>query len=62
MEYNFEIEYLPEAQNYIPDALSQRPNYKNPSLPHTVPTTTDSQENNDHVAELMHTSVIQANG
>ena len=27
-EYNFEIEYLPGAQNYIQDALSRRPDYQ----------------------------------
>jgi hypothetical protein len=31
-EYNFEIEYYPGAQNYIQDALSRRPDYKEPPI------------------------------
>jgi hypothetical protein len=67
MEYDFEIEYLPGARNYIQDALSRRPDYKDPPLPRTARTTPDDlknndPENNDPTAELMHASVIQADG
>jgi hypothetical protein len=33
MEYDFDIEYLPGAKNYVQDALSRRPDYKEPPLP-----------------------------
>jgi len=32
-EYDLEIDYLPGAKNYIQDALSRRPDYKDPLLP-----------------------------
>jgi hypothetical protein len=32
MEYDFEVEYLPGAKNYVQDALSRRPDYKEPPL------------------------------
>ena len=31
-EYDFEIKYLPGAQNFIQDVLSRRPDYKDPPL------------------------------
>ena len=38
LEYDFEIDYLPGARNYIQDALSRRPDYKEPPIPyHKVP-------------------------
>lgn len=37
LEYDFEIDYLPGARNYIQDALSRRPDYKQPPLPKTTP-------------------------
>jgi hypothetical protein len=68
MEYDFEIEYLPGARNYIQDALSRRPDYKDPPLPRTVrpgasqPVAELSLESGDCTGELMHASVIQADG
>src|SRR5882757_859948 len=32
-EYDFDIEYYPGARNYIQDALSRRPDYKDPPIP-----------------------------
>jgi hypothetical protein len=32
-EYDFDIEYWPGAQNYVQDALSRRPDYKEQTLP-----------------------------
>jgi hypothetical protein len=32
LEYDFEINYLPSARNYIQDALSRRPDYKEPPI------------------------------
>jgi hypothetical protein len=32
-EYNFDIEYWPGAKNYVQDALSRRPDYKEPPIP-----------------------------
>jgi hypothetical protein len=38
LEYDFKIDYLPGARNYIQDALSRRPGYKEPLiLPYTIP-------------------------
>jgi putative transposase len=34
MEYDFDVEYLPGAKNYVQDALSRRPDYQEPPLPH----------------------------
>jgi hypothetical protein len=31
-EYNFDIEYWPGAKNYVQDALSRRPDYKEPPI------------------------------
>jgi len=31
-EYDFHIEYLPGTKNFIQDALSRRPDYKDPPL------------------------------
>ena len=47
-EYNFDIEYYPGARNYIQDALSRRPDYKKPPIPHLpytyiTPRTTTTQ-------------------
>jgi hypothetical protein len=33
MEYDFDVEYLPGAKNYVQDALSRRPDYQEPPLP-----------------------------
>jgi hypothetical protein len=68
MEYDFEIEYLPGAQNYIQDALSRRPNYKDPPLPRMArPAAGQSvaeanPESSDCMGELMHASIILADG
>jgi hypothetical protein len=32
-EYDFDIEYWPGAKNYVQDALSRRPDYKEPPIP-----------------------------
>jgi hypothetical protein len=52
MEYDFDVEYLPGAKNYVQDALSRRPDYKEPPLPRfqserklrTSPTAEDSEK------------------
>jgi hypothetical protein len=71
MEYNFEIESVPGARNFIQDALSHRPDYKDPPLPRTArvmagQTVASLEEANpmssDCTGELMQTSVIQADG
>jgi hypothetical protein len=33
LEYDFDVEYLPGAKNYIQDALSRRPDYQEPPIP-----------------------------
>jgi hypothetical protein len=33
LEYDFDVEYLPGAKNYIQDALSRRPDYQEPPVP-----------------------------
>jgi hypothetical protein len=36
-EYDFAIEYWPDAKNYVQDALSRRPDYKEPPIPRLGP-------------------------
>jgi hypothetical protein len=32
LEYDFDVEYLPGAKNYVQDALSRRPDYQEPPI------------------------------
>jgi hypothetical protein len=42
LEYDFEIDYLPGARKYIQNAISRRPDYKEPPiLPYKIPITID---------------------
>jgi hypothetical protein len=59
MEYDFDVEYLPGAKNYVQDALSRRPDYKEPPLPRVQPTrketgkaTTSELDSEDELFEL----------
>ena len=36
-EYDFDIEYYPDARNYIQDALSRRSDHKTPPIPRISP-------------------------
>jgi hypothetical protein len=45
LEYDFDVEYLPGAKNYIQDALSRRPDYQEPPVPRMkMPAARDSEE------------------
>jgi hypothetical protein len=51
-EYDFEIEYYPGAKNYIQDALSRRPDYKDPPIPRI------NRSQQEAAQELLSTDVL----
>jgi hypothetical protein len=45
LEYDFDVEYLPGAKNYVQDALSRRPDYQEPPIPRMMQMSAARQAN-----------------
>jgi hypothetical protein len=51
LEYDFDIDYLPGAKNYVQDALSRRPDYKEPPILRTRSTPREVRESSYEVGK-----------
>jgi hypothetical protein len=45
LEYDFDVEYLPGAKDYVQDALSRRPDYQEPPIPRMMQMSATRQAN-----------------
>ena len=52
-EYDFDIQYLPGAKNYMQDALSRWPDYKDPPIPKLKSNTRSSAAESEQTAQLL---------